>query len=223
MEPEVRKALEEGDEEGEGDESGRGDGEAEGKLVDIREKFGLTMDDANGTAGPSDTTEDLATIYSEADLPPETQRTTTEEDTARSKPPPSVEAADAYSSAVDTEREADAKAAGAAAVEEQPAAAAVASAASAPDSAATAAAPPASTLPSKPRRRTRRGHKPRLLARFRVNKFDTISVFRAMSREDFRDVVKLLPDNTPLPASDKMTYLIARLELAADWDMDQRL
>lgn len=56
-----------------------------------------------------------------------------------------------------------------------------------------------------------------------MNKFDTISVFRAMSKEDFRDVVKLLPDNTPLPASDKMTYLIARLELARGWDVNERL
>jgi kinesin family protein 4/21/27 len=45
-----------------------------------------------------------------------------------------------------------------------------------------------------------------------VNKQDVVSVFKATSKEDFRDVVKLLPENTPLPASNKMTYLIARLE-----------
>lgn len=34
-----------------------------------------------------------------------------------------------------------------------------------------------------------------------------------VSKEDFEDVVGLLPENTPLPASDKMTYLLARLEV----------
>ena len=54
---------------------------------------------------------------------------------------------------------------------------------------------------------------PRLLARFRVNTADTLSVFKATTKEDFRDVISLLPENTPLPASDKMTYLLARLEV----------
>ena len=34
-----------------------------------------------------------------------------------------------------------------------------------------------------------------------------------ISPEDFQDVVGLLPENTPLPASEKMTYLLARLEV----------
>lgn len=34
-----------------------------------------------------------------------------------------------------------------------------------------------------------------------------------VSKEDFKDVIGLLPENTPLPASDKMTYLLARLEV----------
>ena len=34
-----------------------------------------------------------------------------------------------------------------------------------------------------------------------------------ISKEDFQDVVSLLPENTPLPASEKMTYLLARLEV----------
>lgn len=34
-----------------------------------------------------------------------------------------------------------------------------------------------------------------------------------ISKEDFQDVVGLLPENTPLPASEKMTYLLARLEV----------
>ncbi len=36
-----------------------------------------------------------------------------------------------------------------------------------------------------------------------------------MSKEDFNDVVGLLPPGTPLPASDKMTYLLARLEVSS--------
>jgi kinesin family protein 4/21/27 len=35
-----------------------------------------------------------------------------------------------------------------------------------------------------------------------------------ISKEDFQDVVGLLPENTPLPASEKMTYLLARLEVS---------
>lgn len=45
----------------------------------------------------------------------------------------------------------------------------------------------------------------RVLARFKVNKLDCVSVFKATTKEDFKDVVKLLPENTPLPASNKMT------------------
>ncbi|GFH15116.1 kinesin-like protein [Haematococcus lacustris] len=55
--------------------------------------------------------------------------------------------------------------------------------------------------------------KPKLLARFKVNTMDTLAVFKAVSKEDFKDVIGLLPENTPLPASDKMTYLLARLEV----------
>jgi kinesin family protein 4/21/27 len=54
---------------------------------------------------------------------------------------------------------------------------------------------------------------PQLLARFRVNQTDTLAVFRAVSTEDFADVASLLPPNTALPAADKMTYLLARLEV----------
>ncbi|WIA34627.1 hypothetical protein OEZ86_012944 [Tetradesmus obliquus] len=54
---------------------------------------------------------------------------------------------------------------------------------------------------------------PQLLARFRVNQNDTLAVFRAVSTEDFADVASLLPPNTALPAADKMTYLLARLEV----------
>lgn len=54
---------------------------------------------------------------------------------------------------------------------------------------------------------------PKLLARFRVNTKDTLAVYKAISKEDFQDVVSLLPENTPLPASEKMTYLLARLEV----------
>ena len=48
-------------------------------------------------------------------------------------------------------------------------------------------------------------------ARLQVNQHDTLAVFKAASKEDFKDVIALLPENTPLPASDKMTYLLARL------------
>lgn len=54
---------------------------------------------------------------------------------------------------------------------------------------------------------------PQLLARFRVNQQDTLAVFKAVSMEDFGDVASLLPPNTALPAADKMTYLLARLEV----------
>lgn len=55
---------------------------------------------------------------------------------------------------------------------------------------------------------------PQLLARFRVNQQDTLAVFKAVSVEDFGDVASLLPPNTALPAADKMTYLLARLEVS---------
>lgn len=57
---------------------------------------------------------------------------------------------------------------------------------------------------------------PQLLARFKVNHSDTLAVFRAVSPEDFADVAGLLPPNTALPAQDKMTYLLARLEVGPD-------
>jgi hypothetical protein len=62
-----------------------------------------------------------------------------------------------------------------------------------------------------------------VLARFKVNKHDVVSVFKATTKEDFKDVVKLLPENTPLPASNKMTYLIARLELNPAADIEGRI
>lgn len=46
-----------------------------------------------------------------------------------------------------------------------------------------------------------------------MNQHDTLAVFKACTKEDFKDVISLLPENTPLPASDKMTYLLARLEV----------
>jgi hypothetical protein len=55
---------------------------------------------------------------------------------------------------------------------------------------------------------------PKLLARFKVNAYDTLAVFMATTAEDFLDVASLLPPNTALPAADKMTYLIARLEVS---------
>lgn len=60
---------------------------------------------------------------------------------------------------------------------------------------------------------------PQLLARFRVNQQDTLAVFKAVSVEDFGDVASLLPPNTALPAADKMTYLLARLEVS-EWQLD---
>jgi hypothetical protein len=62
-----------------------------------------------------------------------------------------------------------------------------------------------------------------VLARFKVNKHDAVSVFKATTKEDFKDVVKLLPENTPLPASNKMTYLIARLELNPSASIVERI
>lgn len=54
---------------------------------------------------------------------------------------------------------------------------------------------------------------PQLLARFRVNKNDSMAVFMAATAEDFTDVVGLLPANSALPASDRMSYLLGRLEV----------
>lgn len=51
-----------------------------------------------------------------------------------------------------------------------------------------------------------------ILVILQVNKYDVVSVFKAVTEEDLMDVVRLLPENTALPASDKMTYLVARLE-----------
>ncbi|MEW5301559.1 MAG: hypothetical protein WDW36_004412 [Sanguina aurantia] len=64
---------------------------------------------------------------------------------------------------------------------------------------------------------------PVLLARFKVNQHDTLSVFKACTKEDFEDVIGLLPENTPLPASDKMTYLLARLEVHPGRDIPASL
>ncbi|KAG1666691.1 hypothetical protein FOA52_013603 [Chlamydomonas sp. UWO 241] len=62
---------------------------------------------------------------------------------------------------------------------------------------------------------------PRLLARFRVNRTDVLSVFKAVTEEDYTDVMSLLPQGTSLPASDKMTYLLARLEVHKNLDIDK--
>ncbi|KAG2492591.1 hypothetical protein HYH03_009252 [Edaphochlamys debaryana] len=67
------------------------------------------------------------------------------------------------------------------------------------------------------------GEVPKLLARFKVNQHDTLAVFKACTKEDFKDVISLLPENTPLPASDKMTYLLARLEVNPGRDMTAAL
>lgn len=53
-----------------------------------------------------------------------------------------------------------------------------------------------------------------------VNQHDTLAVFKAATKEDFKDVIGLLPENTPLPASDKMTYLLARLEVGQQGGRD---
>ena len=39
-----------------------------------------------------------------------------------------------------------------------------------------------------------------LLARFKVNRNDVLAVFKAVSKEDFQDVVGLLPQGTPIIA-----------------------
>jgi len=62
---------------------------------------------------------------------------------------------------------------------------------------------------------------PRVLARFKVNRNDVLSVFKAITEEDFRDVMALLPQGTSLPASDKMTYLLARLEIHPRLNIDK--
>jgi hypothetical protein len=56
-----------------------------------------------------------------------------------------------------------------------------------------------------------------------VNQQDTLAVFKASTKEDFKDVISLLPENTPLPASDKMTYLLARLEIHKENDIHTSL
>ncbi|GMH43780.1 hypothetical protein BSKO_11714 [Bryopsis sp. KO-2023] len=61
--------------------------------------------------------------------------------------------------------------------------------------------------------------RPELLARFKINKKDVISIFKSCSREDYQDVMSLLPENTPLPASDRMTYLLSRLEIHENLDI----
>eukprot|EP00892_Ulva_mutabilis_P003551 jgi/Ulvmu1/1568/UM110_0031.1 len=61
-----------------------------------------------------------------------------------------------------------------------------------------------------------------VLARFKVNEKDSVAVFKATTKEDFRDVVNVLPAmNTPLPA--KKMYLIARLELRPADSIQERL
>lgn len=67
------------------------------------------------------------------------------------------------------------------------------------------------------------GEMPKLLARFKVNQLDSLAVFKATTKEDFKDVIGLLPENTPLPASDKMTYLLARLEVHNSKDIEASL
>ena len=44
-----------------------------------------------------------------------------------------------------------------------------------------------------------------------------------ISKEDFQDVVSLMPENTPLPASERMAYLLARLEVSWYSKMPQQL
>lgn len=57
----------------------------------------------------------------------------------------------------------------------------------------------------------------------RINKNDVISVFKSCSEEDYKDVMSLLPSDTPLPASSYMTYLVARLETHSNLDVDNAL
>ena len=48
-------------------------------------------------------------------------------------------------------------------------------------------------------------------------------VFKATMKEDFKDIVRLLPQHTKLPASKKMMYLVARLELRPATSFQERL
>mmetsp|Transcript_9931 Transcript_9931/g.28454 ORF Transcript_9931/g.28454 Transcript_9931/m.28454 type:complete len:405 (-) Transcript_9931:403-1617(-) len=50
-----------------------------------------------------------------------------------------------------------------------------------------------------------------VLVRFRVNQHIAVTVHKACSKDDFEEVVALLPQNTPLPSSDRMIYLLARV------------
>ena len=50
-----------------------------------------------------------------------------------------------------------------------------------------------------------------VLVRFRVNQNVAVTVHKACTKEDFDEVVALLPHNTPLPSSDRMIYLLARV------------
>jgi hypothetical protein len=50
-----------------------------------------------------------------------------------------------------------------------------------------------------------------VLVRFRVNQHIAVTVHKACSKDDFEEVVALLPENTPLPSSDRMIYLLARV------------
>ena len=48
-------------------------------------------------------------------------------------------------------------------------------------------------------------------------------VFKATTKEDFKDIVRLKPENALLPASKKMMYLVARLELRPATSIQERL
>lgn len=50
-----------------------------------------------------------------------------------------------------------------------------------------------------------------------------ISVFKASTEEDYKDVMSLLPSETPLPASSLMTYLIARLETYPNLEIEKAI
>jgi len=50
-----------------------------------------------------------------------------------------------------------------------------------------------------------------VLVRFRVNQNVAVTVHKACTKEDFEEVIALLPHNTPLPSSDRMIYLLARV------------
>ena len=48
-------------------------------------------------------------------------------------------------------------------------------------------------------------------------------VFKATLKEDFKDIVRLLPEDTPLRKTEKIVYLIARLELRPATSIQERL